>query len=77
MTISTIIILGFWILVSGFFIIMACILSSRIGQAEELIDYSSFKSGTIRSSAILPKAQSLATPSPAEAAGLTTSFGNR
>lgn len=46
MTITTLAILAFWIAIPGFFIIMACMFSSRISQAEESIDYRSFKSET-------------------------------
>lgn len=77
MSILAIGILSLWILLPVFFIITACMLSSRISQAEELIDYSYCESGTFRKKSMRIKSQSLAPVHTTEVVSFTANFGNR
>lgn len=77
MSIFAIGILSLWILLPGFLIITACMLSSRISQAEESIDYSYCESGTFRKKSMQIKSQSLAPVRTSEVVSFTANLGNR
>jgi uncharacterized BrkB/YihY/UPF0761 family membrane protein len=76
MSISAIVILSLWIFLSGFFIITACMLSSRMSQAEELIDYRYCESGTFRKKSMKTKSQSMVQVHTTEAVSFTANIGN-